>query len=246
MMLLDDLHVHAKPRWIVLENVKGFVGSDMLAELYDCLERNGYGWREHLLSPMQLGIPNHRKRYYLVAEQDSTRFGRERGGDSIWDTLPCMEREDGQKEIRKRPLKEYIDQSLTEEELSQYLVSDEILAKPWAKSLPIVSANDTMSHCFTAAYGRVLHRATGALLLTDADHPSVEEHPELIDRNDMTKLSGGRLRKFTPKELLKIFGYSDGFDFPPNISLEHRYKLIGNSVNVEMISRVVEQMILYQ
>ena len=238
MRLLVDLSADQKPQWIVLENVKGFVGSEMLCEFYDCLERNGYGYREYLLSPMQLGIPNHRRRYYLVAEKDSTRFGRERGegDDSIHETLPCVE--DGEK-IRKRPLKEYIDQCLTNEELSQYLVSDKILAKPWAKSLPIVSANDSMSHCFTAAYGRVVHRATGALLLTDMSHPSVEQHPELIDRKDMTKLSG-KLHKFTPRELLNIFGYRDGFDFPDNISLEHQYKLIGNSVNVEMISKVVE------
>ena len=236
MMLLDDISTHQQPQWIVLENVKGFVGSDMLTEFYDCLERNGYGWREYLLSPMQIGIPNHRRRYYLVAEKDSARFGRERGGDSIRETLPCME---DCEEIRRQPLLEYIDQSLTDEEMSKFMVSDEILAKPWAKSLPIVSANDTMSHCFTAAYGRVVHRATGALLLTDTNHPSVEQHPELIDRSDMTKLSG-KLRKFTPKELLQIFGYGDGFDFPENVSLEHQYKLIGNSVNVNMIAKVLE------
>ena len=178
-----------------------------------------------------------------MAEKDRTRFGRERGGgddgDTIRKTLPCME--DGEK-IRKRPLKEYIDQSMTDAEMSQFMVSDEILAKPWAKSLPIVSANDAMSHCFTAAYGRVVHRATGALLLTDMDHPSVEQNPELIDRSDMTKLSG-KLRRFTSRELLGIFGYGDGFAFPENISLEHQYKLIGNSVNVEMVSKVVETLL---
>ena len=241
LMLLDDLSQEEKPKWIVLENVKGFVGSDMLEEFYDCLGRNGYRWREYLLSPMQIGIPNHRRRYYLVAEKDSARLACERGGDSIRETLPCIE--DGKEEIRRRPLMEYIDQGMTDEEMSQFIVSDEILAKPWAKSLPIVSATDTMSHCFTAAYGRVVHRATGALLLTDTDHPSVEQHPELIDRDDMTKLSG-KLRKFTPRELLRIFGYGDGFHFPESISLEHQYKLIGNSVNVEMIAKVVEVLLL--
>ena len=150
--------------------------------------------------------------------------------------------------IRRRPLSDYIDQSMTNEEMEPYLVRDEVLAKPWAKSLPIVSASDTMSHCFTAAYGRVIHRATGALLLTDLDHPSVEAHPDIIDRDDMlTMFGGGGLRKFTPRELLQIFGFSnrddDGYVFPDKISLEHRYKLIGNSVNVEVVSRVVEKLL---
>ena len=257
MLLLDDLHMSPEvkdgpPKWIVLENVKGFAGSDVLSEWYDCLERNGYGWREYLLSPMQLGIPNHRKRYYMIAERDSARFGRERGGESIRDTLSCMV-EINERSIRKRPLSDYIDQSMAEEEMKPYLVPDDVLAKPWAKSLPIVSANDTMSHCFTAAYGRIVHRATGALLLTDIDHPSVEAHPDSIDRDDMlTTFGGGGLRKFTSRELLRIFGFSnrvedDGqlyeYEFPDHISLEHRYKLIGNSVNVEVVSRVVEELL---
>ena len=253
MRLLDDLNVHA-PKWIVVENVKGFAGSNVLSEWYACLERNGYGWREYLLSPMQLGIPNHRKRYYMIAEKDSARFGRLRGGDSIRNTLPCMLEMNEVAAIRRRPLSDYIDKSMTtEDEMDAYLVPDDVLAKPWAKSLPIVSASDTMSHCFTAAYGRVVHRATGALLLTNMDHPSVEAHPDIIDREDMlTMFGGGGLRKFTPRELLQIFGFShwDGDDeqmheygFPDNISLEHRYKLIGNSVNVEVVSRVVEELL---
>ena len=259
MRLLDDMTAQspssdliqahaAPPKWIVVENVKGFAGSNVLAEWYDCLERNGYGWREYLLSPMQLGIPNHRKRYYMIAERDSARFGCQRGGESIRDTLPCMSEMNEEAAIRRRPLSDYIDKSMTNKEMEAYLVPDDVLAKPWAKSLPIVSVNDTMSHCFTAAYGRVIHRATGALLLTDMDHPSVEEHPDRIDRDDMlTKLGGGGLRKFTPRELLRIFGFmnrdDDGYGFPDNISLEHRYKLIGNSVNVVVVSRVVEKLL---
>jgi len=248
LRLLDDLSPDRRPEWIVLENVKGFVGSDVLSELYDCLERNAYGWNEYLLSPMQFGMPNHRKRYYLVAQRNGTgkRLGCDRDGESIREMLPrtctcaCVEeRGEIPVQVRKRPLSEYIDSLMTIEELSPFLVPDEILTKPWAQSLPIVSANDAMSHCFTAAYGRVVHRATGALLLMDPDHPSVEDHPELIDREDMSKLSG-RLRKFTPGELLRIFGYPEPFGFPDNISLEHRYKLIGNSVNVEVVSKVVE------
>ena len=38
-----------------------------------------------------------------------------------------------EEEIRRRPLSNYIDQSMTEEEMEPYHISDEVLAKPWAK-----------------------------------------------------------------------------------------------------------------
>ena len=236
--------IRTKPKYILLENVKGFVGSQMLDRFYDCLESNGYSWEEYLLTPMQLGIPNHRKRYYLIAER-SDRFiksdGEKTRGD-ILDTVPCSI-EGG---CVKRPLSHYIDCSTSREEgqaedqYDHYVIPDDILAKPWAKSLPIVSAHDTLSHCFTAAYGRVVHQATGSLLLIDLVHPAVERCP--LDRTDMMKYSG-RLRKFTPKELLAVFGYPGGFEFPADISLEHRYKLIGNSVNCLVVSSVAEELL---
>jgi len=37
-------YVVSKPRWIFLENVKGFVGSRMLDDWYSCLSVNGYTW----------------------------------------------------------------------------------------------------------------------------------------------------------------------------------------------------------
>ena len=238
MTLLDT--IQSKPRYILLENVKGFVGSQMLDEFYGCLKRNGYSWQEYLLTPIQFGIPNHRKRYYLTAER-SDRFIFDRKKDSlekgnILEALPNSTVEDG----AKRLLSDFINHKMSQEELQPYVIPDNVFAKPWAKSLPIVSAQDTLSHCFTAAYGRVVHQATGSLLLTDLKHRAVEHYP--LDRDDMMKFSG-RLRRFTPEELLALFGYPPSFVFPADISLEHRYKLIGNSVNCFVVSRVAEELL---
>ena len=47
-----------------------------------------------------------------------------------------------------------------------------------------------------------------------------------MDRTNMLDYSG-RLRRFTPTELLALFGFPPTYEFPSEISLEHQYKLIG-------------------
>ena len=66
---LDMLPTQQKPHYILLENVKGFATSHMLHLFKQCLIRNNYTLKEYLLSPIDLGIPNHRLRYYLLCRR---------------------------------------------------------------------------------------------------------------------------------------------------------------------------------
>ena len=66
------------PKWIVLENVKGFHGSDACVKWRAALAASGYTDRELLLDLAHFGAPNHRTRYYLLAER-SSRFAGEAG-----------------------------------------------------------------------------------------------------------------------------------------------------------------------
>lgn len=61
------------PKWILLENVKGFVGSQMHTEWCDTLRTVGYSWKEYVISPKHFGIPNNRMRCYMLCEL-SNRF----------------------------------------------------------------------------------------------------------------------------------------------------------------------------
>ena len=65
---------------------------------------------------------------------------------------------------------------------------------------------------------------------------------EPIDRSDMVQYAG-RLRKFTPFELLNLFGFPRGFRFPFDIPLEHQYKLIGNSINVKVVTELMTELL---
>mmetsp|Transcript_23947 Transcript_23947/g.36467 ORF Transcript_23947/g.36467 Transcript_23947/m.36467 type:complete len:426 (+) Transcript_23947:46-1323(+) len=232
-----------KPRFIMLENVKGFLGSHMLMLWQECLTECGYSWEEFLLSPMQLGIPNHRTRYYMVCER-SDRFSsqvREKEDMELSQLpTPCVnnastntEGETTKSEVEVSTVSSYTS-DLDKQDVGKYLIPDAVLKKKWAKDLPVVSVFDKVTHCFTSGYCRQLHKSTGSLLLLETDRSkSVVEEP--IDRSDMSKYKG-KLRRFTPIELLKIFGFPSDDFFPADMSLTHQYKLVGNSVNVNVVT----------
>ena len=49
------------------------------------------------------------------------------------------------------------------------------------------------------------------------------------------------VRKLTPRECLRFQGFPDSFGFPATVSLEQRYKQIGNSVSVPVIKQIAQQ-----
>ena len=59
--------VKSKPQYIFLENVVNFEISVCRQLLISTLDDLGYEIKEYLVSPLQFGIPNDRKRYYLSA-----------------------------------------------------------------------------------------------------------------------------------------------------------------------------------
>ncbi|KAF2368392.1 S-adenosyl-L-methionine-dependent methyltransferase [Trinorchestia longiramus] len=64
--------VHHLPAMLLLENVRGFENSAARAEVIQVISQRGYLWQEFLLCPSQLGVPNSRLRYYLIAVLSST------------------------------------------------------------------------------------------------------------------------------------------------------------------------------
>jgi tRNA (cytosine38-C5)-methyltransferase len=264
-----------RPKWILLENVKGFHGSDMLNQWYKCLTKCGYTYQEYILNPTQFGIPNNRRRYYMLAEC-SNRFslvdnhdgagiiGSGDGGVSTDDMNSTnvsyrTNVPNGKDSTTIQPLSDYIqkEDESTHHNHERYIIPDHIYDKQWAKDLPVVCSLDRITHCFTAGYGRQIHRATGSLLLMNEEEVNDNENnhgngnmsirtksiaDQPLDRSDMT-IYKGKLRRFTENELVSIFGFPSTFHFPNDLSLEHRYKLIGNSVNVKVISYLLRYLI---
>ena len=132
LLHLIDLLDRAPPPALALENVPGFAGSRTHARLRAVLDRRGYAVRELELCPTELGVPNRRRRFYLLA-------ARERLPQA-----PPADRE-------RRPLSSYLDPDPDPE-----LWPDPDLLQRYRHAIDLVDPHDpeAVSACFTSAYGR--------------------------------------------------------------------------------------------
>ncbi|KFP26414.1 tRNA (cytosine(38)-C(5))-methyltransferase, partial [Colius striatus] len=75
LYILDILpRLQKLPKYLLLENVKGFESSSARKELLQTLQTCGFQYQEFLLSPTCLGIPNSRLRYFLIAKHHQEPF----------------------------------------------------------------------------------------------------------------------------------------------------------------------------
>ena len=61
--------MHSPPHYLLMENVKGFEGSNTRGEFVGVLNSLDYVVQEFLLSPTQFRMLNSRLRYYLLAKE---------------------------------------------------------------------------------------------------------------------------------------------------------------------------------
>jgi site-specific DNA-cytosine methylase len=171
-----------RPRAFALENVPAFRESAAHTRLLEAL--SGYRVTERVLCPTELGVPNKRRRYYLVASQDQLREM----------SLPRF----------SKPLSEYLGPPGQE-------VSDEILQR-YRHAMSILEPRDphAVASCFTSAYGRSPIQS-GSFLA-----------------------EGDRVRQFSPRELLRLFGFPENF-----VICDRPYRLIGNSLSVFAVRAVL-------
>ncbi|MEM6457315.1 MAG: DNA cytosine methyltransferase [Acidobacteriota bacterium] len=196
-----DAIVAVRPPYVALENVVGFLGSEMHALLRVALDDAGYRLAEHTLCPSDCGVPNRRPRYYaLAAHRDAPAL------EPLPDALP----EHG----IVRALADALDPQPFDPIRDAQLVVPPALAARYAGALTIVdarapSAGPTITSCFTAAYGRSPVRS-GAYLREPA--------------------SPSGLRRFRPSEILRLLGFPSWFTLPEAMPPRLGWRLVGNSL----------------
>ena len=138
--LLDQIG-ELRPLSVVLENVPGFANSVAAERLRATLTQSGYAWQECVLCPTQFGIPNRRRRFYLVASrlQEPCLPAVMTSPFELMDVLDCN--------------------PSTELEISNSLVDS------YQGAMDIVNSTDpcAVTSCFTSAYGRS-HVRSGSYL----------------------------------------------------------------------------------
>ncbi len=130
LAILDRLR-EVSPDYLAIENVPGFQGSTTHSLLLDTLQRLEYSFQERILCPTAFGVPNRRRRYYLVA------------GKRRLDEPPPAP-------VNARPLHSFLDRQPRED-----LRVDDSRIDSYPHALHIVDPRDpsSVTSCFTSAYG---------------------------------------------------------------------------------------------
>lgn len=147
--------------------------------LVDKLIHCDYTFQEFLLTPLQLGIPNSRMRYYLLAKLKPLTFAKPVTGTIIGyiplsthmstefvDTRGITDEEKLVAESVNHvdPLSQYLEH---DSHFEQYLVSDKMLTKN-SHVFDIVKPNGHRSCCFTKGYYHYA-QGTGSVLQMNQD-----------------------------------------------------------------------------
>ncbi|XP_054446523.1 tRNA (cytosine(38)-C(5))-methyltransferase [Pteronotus mesoamericanus] len=293
LYILDILpRLRKLPKYILLENVKGFEVSATRDLLIKTIENCGFQYQEFLLSPTSLGIPNSRLRYFLIAKLQSEPLPFQAPGQVLME-FPQIEFEHPQKlaldaekkivekkiegkkiernvsfdnsrqcsgketilfkletaqevdrkhqqdsDLSVQMLKDFLEDDV---DMNQYFLPPKSLLR-YALLLDIVKPTCRRSMCFTKGYGRYIE-GTGSVLQTAEDVKIEDIYKSLTNLSQeekIKKLLMLKLRYFTPKEIANLLGFPPEFGFPENITVKQRYRLLGNSLNVRVVAKLIK------
>jgi tRNA (cytosine38-C5)-methyltransferase len=113
----------------------------------------------------------------------------------------------------------------------QYQVPNSVILKS-GLLFDIVTPDSTNSCCFTKSYGRYVEGTGSVLQTADKNLQAEEGNP-----SSLIKL---KLRYFTPREIANLHGFPPTFHFPSSFSVKQCFSLLGNSLNVVVVSELID------
>lgn len=136
-------------------------------------------------------------------------------------------------------LSHYLDTDSNDE---PYLLKDKILMK-YSMILDIVDKNSKRSCCFTKGYGHFVE-GTGSVVKQnmDIDMSDVYARAEKLaidDPNRTELLQQLKLRYFTADEIAKLMCFPNWFTFPQSLSVKQKYRVLGNSINILVVTSLL-------
>ncbi|XP_075275558.1 tRNA (cytosine(38)-C(5))-methyltransferase isoform X2 [Opisthocomus hoazin] len=266
LYILDILpRLQKLPKYLLLENVKGFESSSarlryfLIAKLHQ--EPFSFQASDQILTRFPDQDPEDLFKDKVadkVGEASSALSGEEKNLDPNigpdcssnkklpkgaflfkLETAEEMEkkcRQDNNSSIQM--LKDFLEEE--NEDMSQYFLPPKSLLR-YAFLLDIVKPTCRRSTCFTKGYGHYVE-GTGSVLQTavDVQLESVFKHmEELPEEEKLMKLSTLKLRYFTPREIANLHGFPQEFGFPDKVTIKQCYRLLGNSLNVHVVARLI-------
>ena len=272
--LLRDAPDGALPDYLLLENVVGFESSTARAALLTPLRARGYRTRELWVSPSDVGVPNQRTRYFLLARRltdfaapepalarlvlDSAALDR-----ACADGMPLPPPRgavDAAQQAQCEPLASYLEQPAPEVasavaaagaaaagatadavvagsgggggEGEALCVATHVLER-YGPAMDVVGPHDRRSCCFTKNYTRYF-KGAGSVLAPALPAGGVVAEPKTLEA-----LAPLTPRFFSPREIANLHGFPAAFAFPDSVSRKKRYELLGNSLSVQVLARLL-------
>uniref|UniRef100_A0A3B5KNH8 tRNA (cytosine(38)-C(5))-methyltransferase n=1 Tax=Xiphophorus couchianus TaxID=32473 RepID=A0A3B5KNH8_9TELE len=260
------------PTYILLENVKGFESSSARDYLIKTLSDCGYTYQESMISPTSVGVPNSRLRYFLVAKMSAENSSIQTSAKvifvgSIGSSSKCQNTDqpsednpnvhvlykretqmDSQKKTNQnknlsvQQIQGYLEPQMNID-MELYLLKPKTLLR-YGSILDIVQPHSRRSVCFTKGYGRYVE-GTGSVLqcCMENEISSVFTNlDQLTEEEKLQKMLKLNLRYFTPREVANVMGFPQSFTFPEDISIIQQYRVLGNSLNVLVVARLLQLM----
>lgn len=140
--------------------------------------------------------------------------------------------------VGQKTLEPYLEKNFADEELARYLLPAKTLMKYW-RILDVRQRSDISSCCFTKAYTHYAE-GTGSVLQHDSNESFQEKFADFEKDGNVAHLEPLQLRYFAPREIANLMGFPAHFSFPENTSLRTRYRLLGNSLNVLVVSSLLK------
>jgi DNA (cytosine-5)-methyltransferase 1 len=243
-----------KPKWLLWENVPGVLSSNG-GEDFACLLKGmaelGYGFAYRVFDAQYFGVPQRRKRVFVVG-----CLGDWRGAAKVLfesDSLSrdiTPSRQEG-KEIAnciKASPSSYGSYNPARSEGNAVLVSNGVSAidlKDVSKTLtasygtggadldikPLVLEPKTYNITFCDANGTRKDRPNGGLYVNETD----TSNTLTISGVGTNAVHNMRVRRLTPMECERLQGFPDGYTHTPTSSDTTRYKALGNSMAVPVM-----------
>lgn len=133
------------------------------------------------------------------------------------------------KSIDCKPLIEYLEDKETNSEL---ILSQHVIER-YLPVMDVVYPHSTNSTCFTKSYGKYVE-GTGSILKI----PKIGSTDKSADDENSSEFY---LRYFNCREIANLMGFPPKqFTFPHTTTLRQRYRLLGNSLNVRVVSELIK------
>lgn len=103
------------------------------------------------------------------------------------------------------------------------------------------------SCCFTKAYTHFLE-GTGSIYTKCTKRELDQVFQKIVDYDTncdeyLDSVESLKLRFFTPKEISSLMAFPSTLKFPSDITNKQRYRLLGNSINVHVVSELISFLI---